>query len=305
VVATLIETETPRKVLMSQKYCFLLFLVIISQSVFADISENSYYPEDLIILKESVLKADHRSSIDEQFRAKLTKTLSQTHLQVEGERDSLHSSCPTDRPLKSRCVEQRRDISYKQARIYLFGFLHLAQERNSYFVEDQYCQSLVTENDGVAPGRIPNARIINCEHTWPQSRFNQRHNIHLQKTDLHHLYPVDSRSNSSRGNIPFGEVTNQSSSLCQASQRGPTAAGTIAFEPPDQHKGNVARAIFYFSIRYEIPISQEEEMYLRLWHLLDPVDEEERLRNDRIYDIQGNRNPFIDDIELVELIRDF
>lgn len=290
---------------MSKIFGFLLCLIWFSNPLFASLSETSYYPENLVRFRESLSK-DHIQLEEEIIlKEKLRSTLTKIHLQVEGKRDSLHSNCPVDKPQESRCLEQRRNISYKQAREYLFGLLHLEQEGNAYFVEDQYCQNQITVRDGVGPGKIPNSQKINCEHTWPQSRFNRRLSIELQKTDIHHLYPVDSRANSSRGNIPFGEVENQSTSLCAASKRGPTVSGTIAFEPPDKHKGNIARAIFYFSLRYETPITQEEENYLRNWHQLDPVDEIERIRNEKIYQIQGNRNPFIDDAELVELILDF
>ena len=75
--------------------------------------------------------------------------------------------------------------------------------------------------------------------------------------------------------------------------------------PPAEHKGNVARALFYFAICYNLSISETEEFYLRQWHLFDPVDAEEIERNDQIEELQGNRNPFIDNPELVSSIRNF
>ena len=38
------------------------------------------------------------------------------------------------------------------------------------------------------------------------------------------------------------------------------------------------------------------------WSRQDPVSEKERTRNEKVYAIQGNRNPFIDYPELVEYI---
>lgn len=280
-------------------YCSFLALFFLCAPTFAQLHLHSYYPQELVEAVES----DKES---EELREKLYQTLAGVHLQVEGERDIVLEKCPEDLRDNARCLEQLRGMSYKEARKFLFGLLHLEQQGRSYTVQDQYCLDDFDERDGVGPMRIPNHQVINCEHTWPQSRFNSRYSRELQKTDLHHLFPVSSRANSSRGNIIFGEVAkNQSSSLCQASKRGPsTSKGTVSFEPPDAHKGNVARSLFYFAVRYKVDISEEEEAYLRKWNQEDPVDQEERVRNEKIYELQGNRNPFIDDPELASLMKD-
>jgi endonuclease I len=129
----------------------------------------------------------------------------------------------------------------------------------------------------------------------------------MQKSDLNILYPVLKKANSSRNNLKFGNVTATLSQPCPLSKRGHGVDGgkDVYFEVPDVHKGNVARAIFYFSVRYKLPISADEEASLRAWHRSDPVDEFERRRNETIYAKQHNRNPFVDHPELVELISDF
>ena len=75
--------------------------------------------------------------------------------------------------------------------------------------------------------------------------------------------------------------------------------------PPIEHRGNVARALFYFSVRYGMSISAVEESSLRSWHMEDPVDEAELERHEQIFSIQRVRNPFIDFPELVEDIDNF
>ena len=196
--------------------------------------------------------------------------------------------------------------SYGEARVHLFGTIHLQRDENGYFVQDVYCGTKYRKD--VGPGSLPNHDKINTEHTWPQSRFNSRENKAYQKADLHHLFPTDSRANSIRANYNFSELQGGVSVFksCPLSKIG-TIPGTSrdGFEPPQNHKGNVARALFYFSIRYEIPIADFEEVVLRQWNLLDPVDDEERARNDAIEMIQGNRNPFIDDSDLANFITDF
>jgi endonuclease I len=74
---------------------------------------------------------------------------------------------------------------------------------------------------------------------------------------------------------------------------------------PTVHKGNVARALFYFSVRYKIKIPATEEIVLRRWNDLDPIDNAEEVRNEQIYFAQGSRNPFIDFPELANSINKF
>ena len=197
-------------------------------------------------------------------------------------------------------------VGYDTAKKYLFGELHLEQNENGYFVYDNYCGLNFT--NGTGPGNIPDQNQLNTEHTWPQSKFNGSMNKGTQKADLHHLFPTDSKANSTRGNYEFAEVTkNQNLKNCPESKSGPsvTSGGSNFFEPPTKHKGNVARALFYFSVRYKISISQDQEEYLRRWNHLDPVDEEEIARNNAIAKIQGNRNPFIDHPEYADAISNF
>ena len=205
--------------------------------------------------------------------------------------------------LLSEAIDNQRVFSYKEARRYLFGDIYLEKKSGRYVVTDSYCEEDFNSSDGVGPGRIPNHNAINSEHTWPQSRFNGRQSRSAQKSDLHHLFPTKSVANSTRGNILFGEVNGESVSNCEASRRGNDIyENHDAFEPPKSHKGNVARALFYFATRYKINIPDDEEVHLRRWHRLDPVDSDEIKRHERIYELQGNRNPFIDDADLIDSI---
>lgn len=250
--------------------------LIFSQFIYASLDEHSYYSENLTknigkLSKKGLLKSSLREAISDS---------------------------------------QRIDISYKEARRHLFGDLHLERdEKGQYYVRDKYCKIKFTSVHKVGPKRIPDAKYINCEHTWPQSRFNPSYSKSLQKNDLHHLYPVKSNANSVRSNNVFGEVIGKVvSNDCQDSRKGIIDYDNDqrkAFEPPEDHRGDVARALFYFSVRYDSPISESEEFYLRRWNKEDPISEVERVRNQRIYEIQKNRNPFIDDETLVDQIQDF
>jgi deoxyribonuclease-1 len=209
----------------------------------------------------------------------------------------------------SECF-RHEPLTYSRARQIMFGQIHLFNVKGTWGVEDVYCDvvRMAPEFGSTPPGpdKIPNPQIMNAEHTWPQSRFTSEHSKDLQKSDLHSLYPVFSRVNSSRSNDPFAEVDVVTSEICPGAKKGLSrVSGRIAFEPPDSHKGNVARALFYFAIRYEMDLDAEQESFLRTWHKLDPVDEFERTRHEQVFSSQKNRNPFVDHPEWADLIADF
>jgi deoxyribonuclease I len=194
-------------------------------------------------------------------------------------------------------------VGYGAARVNLLGHMAVHQVQNKLYVKDVYCES-----DYASPGigRIPNNSVINVEHTWPQSKFKGSSYGRFQKSDLHHLYPADSQLNSIRGSNPFGEVVKETQNTkCPMSLIGNDSAGHRVFEPPQAHKGNVARALFYFAVRYKMSIPDFEEVVLKKWNIEDPVDDAELLRNDQVQDYQGNRNPFIDQPDLANQIADF
>lgn len=182
----------------------------------------------------------------------------------------------------------------------------------------------------------PDASIINVEHTWPQSKGAGSAPM---QGDMHHLYLSHSYYNSARSNYPFGyvvEISYDGNDVPpfpdgDCTDRFPTSdwtgcmtyvgddsLGDRVCEPRDAHKGNTARAIFYFQLRYGgsncalKPLSTFDtygadhvaltEQTLREWNRLDPPDEHERNRNARIAEHEGVRNPFIDHPEFVDRI---
>lgn len=198
-------------------------------------------------------------------------------------------------------------LGYDKARRVLFGELFLEKISGSWAVKDVYCERTFTSQElNIGPGKIPDGNVINTEHTWPQSRFTSRFPKEMQKSDLHHLFPTDNEMNSRRGNMRFGDVEEPVESLkCPVAELGHGDTGEIVFEAPPRHKGNVARALFYFATRYKMKISPTEETDLRLWNEQDPVDEAEFIRNEQIYKAQGDRNPFIDFPDLIQRIERF
>ncbi|MFY0573047.1 endonuclease I family protein [Cystobacter fuscus] len=185
---------------------------------------------------------------------------------------------------------QHKDLGYNQARKIIFTTL----DNHDGQVTCVYTGREVTTD------KIPSANDMNTEHTWPQSKGATG----PAKSDLHHLFPTDSKANSIRSSYPFGEVKEVKWSQ-NGAKFGKDAQGNTVFEPPDAHKGNVARALFYFSTVYGKPIPPGDEAVLKQWNHLDRVDAAEVARNTAIESYQGNRNPFVDDALLADRIADF
>ena len=158
----------------------------------------------------------------------------------------------------------------------------------------------------------------NREHLWAQSWTNDDSK---HKTDLHHVYPTDGYVNNRRGNYAFGEVNNASWTSRNGGKLGNNSvsgySGTV-FEPIDEYKGDIARALMYVSVRYyqedsgwstsdmtnKSVIKDWAMSMLLRWHEEDPVDDKEINRNNAVYNIQRNRNPFVDYPEFANMIWD-
>lgn len=159
----------------------------------------------------------------------------------------------------------------------------------------------------------------NREHIVPQSLFNQASPM---VADIHFIRATDGKVNGMRSNYPFGKVGSASFTSQNGSKLGTSVSsgysGTV-FEPIDEFKGDVARMIFYFVTRYQSKLStfssgnmlgsstfpglQTWELNVLLaWHNQDPVSQAEIKRNNASYTFQGNRNPFIDNPNYVNLI---
>lgn len=146
-------------------------------------------------------------------------------------------------------------------------------------------------------------------------------------SDYHHIFPADGGINRARGNMYFGEVDNPNKTYTCGTQYGPMSFVSSngndvphngsAFEPIDEYKGDIARALFYVATRYMFEdegFATDKEMTLKsqlrpwavemllIWNTLDPVSDKEIARNNAIYGIQHNRNPYIDHPELVSMI---
>lgn len=145
----------------------------------------------------------------------------------------------------------------------------------------------------------------NREHVIPKS-IGWGYNQSGPGSDIHHIRPADNRVNSTRNNLKMGVVTGGKTVMYNGLSAG--TYNSTYFEPIDSVKGDVARIYLYMITRYSeadnwniTRAAQSLELLLE-WNELDPVDDFERLRNERSYQIQKNRNPFIDYPEFVNMI---
>jgi deoxyribonuclease I len=184
-----------------------------------------------------------------------------------------------------KLVNNHISVGYQRAQDLVFGDL----DNRDGWVECVYTgRKLKTAGE-------PSATNMNIEHTWPQSKGAKG----IAKCDLHHLFPADSKANGIRGNNPFGFV------LRPSWEEGGSKTDRDVFEVRKEQRGNTARGMFYFAIRYNMHIDDAEEATLRKWHKEDPVDQNEKKRNDRVQNFQNNRNPFVDRPDFVDMISDF
>jgi endonuclease I len=160
----------------------------------------------------------------------------------------------------------------------------------------------------------------NREHIVPQSSFSSAFPM---QSDIHHVIPTDGRVNNFRGSLPFGNVASPNFTSLNGSQRGSSAMSGysgLVFEPIDEFKGDIARALLYFAVRYEDTVNAytsfdmfngtNDEVFfpwaievLLDWHNnIDPVDQRERDRNEAAYLFQNNANPFVDHPEYASMI---
>lgn len=146
---------------------------------------------------------------------------------------------------------------------------------------------------------------LNTEHIVPQSWFG---GLEPMKGDLHHLFICQPDCNITRSNFPFDDFYfYQPESEYEKIRNHCGVTSNGKFEP-EHGKGAVARAMLYFLLRYPKSIRKAFRVQIDLpllihWHKTFPISLHEQHRNQAIYEIQGNRNPFIDFPDLVDKMK--
>ena len=158
----------------------------------------------------------------------------------------------------------------------------------------------------------------NREHVWPKNAgkaFDAQSNC---GSDAHHLRPTEAQLNSTRSDNSFNEVATTQANIVR--QNGSTKYENLCytaggfFYPGEGYRGATARILMYvqtrwgdkYNLRFVDSAGNNKTIgkisTLMKWHLTEPVTEEEKRRNEAVYKIQGNRNPFIDHPEIATKI---
>jgi len=161
---------------------------------------------------------------------------------------------------------------------------------------------------------------MHIEHSLPKSWWGGTNNFAYR--DLYHLFPSDGITNSTKNNFPLGIVGPNPRLNNGVSKVGNNVFGQVytglCFEPADEYKGDFARAYLYISTVYQnlaafwvSPMMQKNtypvwnrwaiELLLQ-WHKQDPVSLKEKVRQEKVFNIQQNRNPFVDFPALADYI---
>jgi endonuclease I len=227
--------------------------------------------------------------------------------------------------LKNRILNNHVPITYAQI---LTAFA--STDLQAGFIIDRYtaCQYTYTTASCSGNSETPPCQCYNRDHVVPQSWFGDWDNYPMY-SDMHHIFPSDGYINSAKkGNLPLG-IASASTGVYTTSNGTKIGNSTAAngytgevFEPNDTYKGDFARTYLYFVTRYQDSIATFKSRYpnsvlnstnysgldawnLKImvqWHKQDPPSDLEVLRNDSVFRIQGNRNPFIDYPHWVEKV---
>jgi len=155
---------------------------------------------------------------------------------------------------------------------------------------------------------------INREHVWAKSHGDFS-GVRPMDGDAFNLHPTDASVNIKKSNYDFDECSSNGTYISEAD----AYYTSTQFEPADEVKGEVARTIFYMAVRYEgedgeldlkvvdkvntYPAAEHGKLSALLqWNKDFPPTDLERRRNERVWQAQNNRNPFIDNPEFADLI---
>ncbi|MFC0272561.1 endonuclease I family protein [Metabacillus herbersteinensis] len=190
-------------------------------------------------------------------------------------------------------------LAYDPSR-YLYPWVDLQSDGNLkslYSGKQRNPEAVIAEDFKLQQLSKPNEDVLyNCEHVVPQSWFNKAQPM---KGDLHHLFTCERDCNQRRSNYPYHDFEDYEPVISVSDILKHCGKYEESKFEPEYGKGIVARAMMYFLVRYPNRLQEPNAARIDLellikWHEDYPVSTYEKHRNLAIYELQGNRNPFID-----------
>lgn len=291
-----------------KKQIFLIAAIVFSAALFAEAIPAGYY-DAANGKKDAALKTALSQIIYPVDWSEMTQTSSKPNYII------------AEYNAGRRCKYGSRGVAEEHEHQYTWdGFLHTDTQEDGtvWDMYSLYIHYMVPDIYGAVS--IPDLEIEHClPKGWWGGKASSNENDAFR--DLHHLNPANARANNNKSDCPPGSVTSGESIINPIFKKGKNSeyGNFFVFEPCDEYKGDFARAYFYVATAYENFVWQDvasdymtNDSYLEFkpwlqevlleWHRQDPVSEKEITRNNRVSDIQHNRNPFIDYPELVEYI---
>ncbi|CAL6041586.1 Extracellular_nuclease [Hexamita inflata] len=213
--------------------------------------------------------------------------------------------------LKDYTAENATQLGYNRAREYMYGYIYNDPDLNALTCIYTGTQmSCPYNSNSVNCDKEDN---LNCEHTVPQSFFGKNEPM---RSDLHHLRPTGADVNAARSNFPFNQLEDKYIDEYyginyQVQQTKPSDVQNWskldeehAFEPRDAQKGDTARAVSYFYVRYPNKGGNVNRVFQNVDYMIEwdeqfPPTELQQQQYNRAVEIQGNKNPFQEERGLV------
>lgn len=219
-----------------------------------------------------------------------------------------------------QCITAHTNIGYSG----LWSAYMMSDRRDDGYLRDWYSNSTNYVVGGARQGASykNEGDSYNREHLVPQDWFGSGD----MKSDLVQVVPTDGYVNGRRSNYPLGENNGEkytsNGGYCRLGICTVSGYSGICFEPNDEVKGDIARIYFYVMSCYEnlhpgwnsgyaadvfdgktYPGMKAWSLDMMLrWARNDTVDAVERARNEVVWELQGNRNPYVDYPDLCEYV---
>lgn len=176
--------------------------------------------------------------------------------------------------------------TYDKAREYMYAYT----DNIDGFIYGLYSnKSMYIGNDivGIRDRAYNGRKGFSAEHVYPKSLLPTS----KSKNDIHNLYPTDAYTNTRRSVYRYEDLTEGEKS------NGLKFSGSYLnnkrWEPKQSSKGKIARAVAYMMFVYSPNVLIMDIETMKRWNIEDPVDQYDIDRNNRVYEVQNNFNPFV------------